>query len=150
MDEVREDRHNTDRYVWAASTTGGSPLGAAAALAVLTVLSSPGVYEQLRTTGDRLRAGITDVVRQHDLPVVTYGHGPLVQYRISDVPVRDLLTEQKADGSQRRAVDLAMVEQGVFINPMLTKIYVSLAHDDTAISHYLDALSTAITALRGL
>ena len=37
-----------------------------------------------------------------------------------------------------------MVERGIFINPMLTKIYVSLAHGDTQIDEYLDALDAAL------
>jgi glutamate-1-semialdehyde 2,1-aminomutase len=145
MDEVREDRHHTDRYVWAASTTGGSPLTCAAALAVLDVLETPGTYDHLHAVGDRLRAGIASVVTAHGLPVQTYGHGPLVQYRITDVPVVDVATEHTADPTLRRALDLAMVRRGVFLNPMLTKIYVSAAHDDAALDQYLDALDAALT-----
>ncbi|MFM7537270.1 MAG: aspartate aminotransferase family protein [Acidimicrobiales bacterium] len=144
MDEVREDRHHTDRYVWAASTTGGSPLTCAAALAVLDVLETPGTYDRLRAVGDRLRAGIAEVIGRHGLPVQTYGHGPLVQYRITRTPVRDVAGERTADPALRRALDLAMVRRGVFLNPMLTKIYVSLAHDDAALERYLVALDDAL------
>ena len=144
MDEVREERHATDHYVWAASTTGGSPVGAAAALAVLDILSEPGAYDRMYAAGARLRSGIEGVVARHGLPVVTYGCGPLVQYRVSTTPVRDLATEALADARQRRRLDLAMVERGVFINPMLTKIYVSLAHDAALIDEYLGALDAAL------
>ena len=144
MDEVREERHTTDRYVWAASTTGGSPVGAAAAHAVLDVLGETGAYDRLYASGARLRSGIERVVTSHGLPVVTYGRGPLVQYRLSATPVRDLATEALADAGQRRRLDLAMVERGIFINPMLTKIYVSLAHGDAEIDEYLDALDAAL------
>ena len=144
MDEVREERHATDHYVWAASTTGGSPVGAAAALAVLDILSEPGAYDRMYAAGARLRSGIERVVTRHGLPVVTYGCGPLVQYRVSTTPVRDLATEALADARQRRRLDLAMVERGVFINPMLTKIYVSLAHDAALIDEYLGALDAAL------
>lgn len=144
MDEVRADRHHTDRYVWAASTTGGSPLTCAAALAVLDVLETPGTYDRLRAVGDRLRAGIAEVIGRHGLPVQTYGHGPLVQYRITRTPVRDVAGERTADPALRRALDLAMVRRGVFLNPMLTKIYVSLAHDDAALERYLVALDDAL------
>lgn len=146
MDEVREDRHTGDRYVWAASTTGGSPLGAAAAHAVLDVLGAPGVYERLARTGDRLRAGIAGAVTAAGLPVTTYGEGALVQYRICDGPVLDVAGEARADPARRRAIDLAMVDQGVFINPMLTKIYVSLAHDDADLDQFVSALTNALSA----
>lgn len=148
MDEVREDRHTTDRYVWAASTTGGSPVGAAAAHAVLDILGAPDVYASLYASGDRLRAGIAAAAMSAGYPVVTYGIGPLVQFRLSATPVRDLITEAIADAGFRRRLDLAMVERGIFINPMLTKIYVSLAHGDEQIDRYLDAMETAISELR--
>ncbi len=144
MDEVREERHTTDRYVWAASTTGGSPVGAAAAHAVLDILGETHAYDRLYASGARLRSGIERVVASHGRPVVTYGRGPLVQYRLSATPVRDLATEAIADSGQRRRLDLAMVERGIFINPMLTKVYVSLAHDDAQIDQYLDALDAAL------
>lgn len=147
MDEVREDRHTTDRYVWAASTTGGSPVGAAAAHAVLDILDAPGAYESLFRSGDRLRAGIAEAATSAGLPVVTYGMGPLVQYRLSPTPVRDLVTEAIADAGLRRQLDLAMVGRGIFINPMLTKIYVSLAHGDEQIDRYLEALRAAFSEL---
>ncbi len=147
MDEVREDRHTTDKYVWAASTTGGSPLGAAAANCVLDILGDTSAYQSLYRSGDRLREGIARVVTEAGLPVSTYGAGPLVQYRISDTPVRDLATEGLADPQQRRSLDLAMVDRGIFINPMLTKIYVSLAHDNEMIDRYLDALEQSLPAI---
>lgn len=147
MDEVSEERHTTERYVWAASTTGGSPVGAAAAHAVLDILSEARAYERLYAAGAQLRSGIERVLTSHGLPVVTYGRGPLVQYRVSATPVRDLATEALADAGQRRRLDLAMVDRGIFINPMLTKIYVSLAHGGAEIAEYLAALDTALTGM---
>jgi glutamate-1-semialdehyde 2,1-aminomutase len=78
------------------------------------------------------------------LPVQTYGHGPLVQYRITPTPVRDVAGERSADPGLRRSLDLAMVRRGVFLNPMLTKIYVSLAHDDAALDRYLSAFDASL------
>ena len=144
VDEVREDRHTTERYVWAASTTGGSPLVCAAALATLDVLEEPGTYDHLTAVGDRMRSGIADVVRSHGLPVHTYGHGPLVQFRTVDGPVQHVAHEQRADPILRRAVDLGLLRRGVFVNPMLTKLYVSLAHDDADVDVYLRALDGSL------
>ncbi len=41
-----------------------------------------------------------------------------------------------------------MVSRGIFINPMLTKIYVSLAHDDADIDAIVSALSDVLSAQR--
>jgi glutamate-1-semialdehyde aminotransferase len=58
--------------------------------------------------------------------------------------VLDVAGEARADPVRRRAIDLAMVDQGVFINPMLTKIYVSLAHDDADLDRFISALTIAL------
>ena len=144
MDEVREDRHQTARYVWAASTTGGSPVTSAAAHAVLDILEAPGTYDRLFAAGRRLREGIGAAFAGTGLPVQVYGDGPLAQFRITDQPVTDMASEARADARLRRALDLAMLERGIFINPMLTKIYVSLAHDDADIDRYASALASAL------
>ncbi len=149
MDIVREDLHHTEKYVWAASTTGGSPVTAAAANAVLDVLSAPGAYERLFEAGAQLRTGIAKAFTNAGIVVQVYGDGPLAQYQLTSTPVSSMATEATADRKTRRALDLEMVRQGIFINPMLTKIYVSLGHDRQAIDDYLSALQIAIRKVVG-
>ena len=146
MDEVREDRHDTSRYVWAASTTGGSPLTSAAAHAVLDILEAPGAYDHLFAMGRRLRDGIAAAFGGSGLPVQVYGDGPLAQYRITREPVTDMASEARADNVLRRELDLALLARGIFLNPMLTKIYVSLAHEPADIDRYTEALAEALRA----
>ncbi len=115
---------------------------------MLDILGAEDAYACLYASGDRLRRGIAEAAGAAGFPVVTYGIGPLVQYRLSPTPVRDLATEAIADAGLRRRFDLAMVGSGIFINPMLTKIYVSVAHGDEQIDRYLVALQTAMAELR--
>ncbi len=147
MDEVREDRHATSRYIWAASTTGGSPLTSVAAHAVLDILETAGAYEHLFAMGQRLRDGIAAAFTDTGLPVQVYGDGPLAQYRITERPVTDMDSEARADNDLRRRLDLALLRRGLFINPMLTKIYVSLAHQPADIDRYTSALAEEVHAL---
>ncbi|MEM7292237.1 MAG: aminotransferase class III-fold pyridoxal phosphate-dependent enzyme, partial [Pseudomonadota bacterium] len=149
MDEVREDRHTTDRYVWAASTTGGGPVTATAALAVLDIMSEPDFYPHLYTMGKRLRSGIANTFHKFGIDVQVYGEGPLANFQFVDSPVTDMASESRADATLRRATDLEMVRRGIFINPMLTKIYVSAAHDETAIDTYLEALEQTLPRVCG-
>lgn len=144
MDEVREDRHDTARYVWAASTTGGGPVTTAAAHAVLDILGEPDTFEHLFHMGAQLRAGIAATFAKRGVVAQVYGEGPLAQFQLTDVPVVDMQSEATCDSQCRRAIDLELVRRGIFINPMLTKIYVSLAHDKPAIDTYLHALDAAI------
>ena len=73
-----------------------------------------------------------------------YGEGPLAQFQLTDTPVVNMETEATGNNQLRRKIDLELVRQGIFINPMLTKIYVSLAHDEAAVQAYVDALETAV------
>jgi len=48
------------------STYGGNPLACAAGMAVLDVILEPGFLEQVRVTGDRLRASLEQLIPNHD------------------------------------------------------------------------------------
>ena len=143
MDEVREDRHDGPRFVWAASTTGGGPVMAAAALATLDVLGEPGTYARLHELGARLRSGIVNVFAELGRPVQVVGDGPMAQYHLTDEPIVDVASEAGSDRVARRQIDLELVRSGIFVNPMLTKIYLSLAHDEAAIDSFVEALGAA-------
>ena len=48
------------------STYGGNPLACAAGMAVLDVILEPGFLDQVRATGDRLRASLEQLIPNHD------------------------------------------------------------------------------------
>ena len=144
MDEVREDRHHTNKYVWAASTTGGRTVTTAAAHAVIDILSLPDSYDHLYKMGKLLRNGIAQTFSKQGITAQVYDEGPLAQFKLTDTSVVNMETEATGNNQLRRKIDLELVRQGIFINPMLTKIYVSLAHDEAAVQAYVDALETAV------
>mgnify|MGYP002525203396 CR=1 FL=1 len=55
MEAVNEQRLPGPNYAWSASTTGGNPVSAAAALATIDLFSEPGVYDRLHAMGRLLR-----------------------------------------------------------------------------------------------
>jgi glutamate-1-semialdehyde 2,1-aminomutase len=71
----------------------------------------------------------------------------LAQFCLSDEPVVDMASEARGDASIRRAIDLELIPRSIFLNPMLTKIYVSLAHDQAAVDTYLEALAEVVAEL---
>ena len=107
------------------------------------MLGEPGVYERLHELGERLRRGIASVFAEHGMPAQVFGDGPLAQYHLTDQPITDVASKASADRAARRAIDLELVCNGVFVNPILTKIYVSLAHDDGAIDAFVERLGAA-------
>lgn len=146
MDVVAEERCPGPRYTWSASTTGGNPVSCAAALAVLDILSEPGVYPALHALGEKFRALLRSQLDAAATPGQILGLGPLAQFAFSAVPVIDQATWLAADRRRSRAMMLELVRRGVFLNPMGTKLYLSLAHDDEALLGFADRFGDALRA----
>jgi glutamate-1-semialdehyde 2,1-aminomutase len=143
MDHVDEHRVDEPGYVWSASTAGGNPVSCAAALATLEVLSEPGTYDLLNARGTRFRLLLKEVLEAEGYTVQILGDGPLAQVAFSAQPIVDHRGWLAADRARGRAFMLALVRAGVFLNPMGTKLYLSLAHDDTALNEIAELLGRA-------
>ncbi len=144
METVREDRLGNPDYVWVASTLGGNPVSTAAAGAALSVFRQPGAYAHLHGLGDYLRAGLRTRLRERQVSAQVIGDGPLAQVVFSREPVRDYRSTQKGDKAKGRALMLGLFERGVFLNPMGTKLYLSLAHDEAVCDDFLARFDAAL------
>ncbi len=144
---VREDRLGDSDYMWVASTLGGNPISTAAAGAALGVFRQDGTYERLHGLGETLRAGMRRVLRDRQMTAQVIGDGPLAQIVFSDRPVRDYRSTQRGDGAKGRALMLGLFKRGVFLNPMGTKLYLSLAHDETVCGELLDRLDDTLSEI---
>ena len=51
-----------------------------------------------------------------------------------------------ADSARARAIMLGLFERGVFLNPMGTKLYLSLAHDESVCDEFCTRLAETIGA----
>jgi glutamate-1-semialdehyde 2,1-aminomutase len=122
-----------DKYVWFASTLGGNPVTAAAALATLEELRKPGAYEHLFALGERLRDGFRTILSTMGIAAQVLGDGPLCALSFTDEKVIDYRTAFRADRARGRAFALGLFRNGIFLNPMSTKLYLSLAHGDEEI-----------------
>ncbi len=138
LDLVREDRLGEERYVWLATSLGGNPVSATAALATLTELRRPGTYRKLFALGEALRAGLRDALQDEGIPAHVQGDGPLGAVVFTDQEVVDYRTAFRADRKRARAFRLGLFRRGIFLNPMSTKLYLSLAHTEADIAYFLD------------
>ena len=145
MNIVREDRMGDPHYVWVASTLGGNPISTAAARAALSVLSQDGTYERLHALGRYLRDGMREVLERRQATAQVIGDGPLAQVVFSDRPVRDYRSTQRADKARGRALMLGLFARGVFLNPMGTKLYLSIAHDEAVCDEFLDRFDDTLS-----
>ncbi len=147
MEMVSEHRIGGPDYVWMASTLGGNPVSTAAANATLGVFREPGTYPRLHATGQALRQGMRRVLKGRGLVAQVIGDGPLAQLVFSADPVRDYRSAFKGDRALGRAVMLALFERGIFLHPMGSKLYVSIAHDAGVCDAFCDRLDDALAAL---
>jgi glutamate-1-semialdehyde 2,1-aminomutase len=149
MTLVEESRLGTGKpYVWTASTLGCNAVSCAAACAALHLYRTPGAYECLHALGRRLRDGLTTAVKEAGVPAQVLGDGPLGMVAFSSSPVIDYRSTAAADRKLGRRVMLGLFSRGVFLNPMGTKLYLSLAHDfsavDTLVHHFRASLREAL------
>lgn len=147
LDCVDEHRIDDESYVWSASTGGGNPVSCAAALATLKVLSSAGAYARLHALGEQLRLHLKTVLREAGEIVQVLGDGPLAQVAFSDVAVTDHRAWLASDRQRSRALMFGLFAQGVFLNPMGTKLYLSTAHDTAALGEFAERLARAAAGL---
>ena len=140
MDLVREDRLGAEKYVWTASTLGGNPISACAAQAALSIYRMPETYTHLHGVGAYLRKGMSDVLRARGIAGQIIGDGPLAQvvFTREEAPVQDYRSSRRGNTDASRAVMLGLFRRGIFLNPMGTKLYLSLAHDASVCDAFLD------------
>ncbi len=139
LDLVREDRLGRDDYVWFASSLGGNPISTAAGLATLAELRKPGTYDRLFALGTGLRDGLRSVLEDEGITAHVQGDGPLAAVVFTDQEVTDYRAAARADRRRGRAFLLGLFRRGIFLNPMSTKLYLSLAHTEADIARLLEA-----------
>lgn len=150
MENVREDRLGSDTYVWTASTLGGNPVSARASLAALSVFQQEQTYKRLHHMGAYLRQGMGNVLDELGISGQIIGDGPLAQvvFTESTDPVIDYRSTKKGNTAANRAMMLGLFERGIFLNPMGTKLYLSLAHNESTCDAFLDRFADTLEALR--
>lgn len=142
-----ESRQGSAEYVWSASTLGGNPISCAAARAALRVLSADGVYPHLHALGKRLREGMRQVLADRGIDGQVIGDGPLAQVVFTPREVRNYRDALQSDRKLARSVMLELFRRGIFLNPMGTKLYLSIAHQAETCDAFLDRFADALEAV---
>ena len=119
-----------DQYVWFASSAGGNPITSAAALVVLKEMRQPGSYERFFSISHKLRQGFREILLELNMEAQVLGDGPLSAISFTNKAVIDYRTAFQADGAKASAFMQGLFANGIFLNPMSSKFYVSLAHTE--------------------
>ena len=148
MDLCTESRLGTDKpYVWFAATLGGNPVTAAAGLATLGELRKPGVYEKLYQLGDSARQGLKGILRDKGIKGQVIGEGPITQVAFTEEEITDYRSAFRADRKKGRAFSLSLFKKGIFLNPMGTKLYISLAHTHEDIDRLVETAAEVLSEI---
>jgi glutamate-1-semialdehyde 2,1-aminomutase len=130
-----------------ASTLGGNPISASAANAALSLLRSPSTYQRLHALGAWFRDELRAVLARRQLTAQVIGDGPLAQIVFTGGKVNDYRSTARGDKHKARVMMLGLFDRGVFINPMGTKLYLSIAHDEAICSAFCERLDDALQGI---
>jgi glutamate-1-semialdehyde 2,1-aminomutase len=147
MELVCEDRLGEQDYVWTASTLGGNPVSAAAARAALRLYRGKGVYERLHALGEYLRGQMRQALEERGMESVVLGDGPLAQVALVSEQPHDYRSCQHSNPAMARRLMLELFARGIFLNPMGTKLYLSLAHNEATCDEFCQVFGEALDAV---
>lgn len=139
VDQAHPARSGNPGFVYASGTLHGNPLGAAAGLATLRELTTPGFYENLNDRTARLSEDIEGVLESHGRQAIVETVGSMWQILHMDESPRKYTDLLAADRSANVAFDTELLRQGINTIPGLRR-FVSSAHTDQDFQETLEAV----------
>jgi glutamate-1-semialdehyde 2,1-aminomutase len=130
--------------VYQAGTLSGNPLGMAAGIVTLTLCRADGFYDALERRATRLAEGLRRAAANAGITVQVGARGGMLGMALRDWPVRNFADAQACDHELFARFFRAMLDRGVWLPPSSYEaMFVSAAHDDTAIAHVIAAAGDA-------
>ena len=131
--------------VWYGGTYNGSSPSVAAALATIAIMERESVHEHIFALGQRMRDGLTRLVRERALPLSVGGFGSLFVLSFYDSPARDFEDASRNDTERFLAYRRALVARGCLEIPEdVGRSHISYSHTEADID---ESLATAAAAL---
>ena len=125
--------------VYQAGTFSGSPTSIAAGLTVLDILEKENVHKKLNATGDKLRAGITDIVEDLGLNYNVCGVSSMFKVFFGDKP-RNYQEVLRCDKEGYLKFFFRMLESGIFLPPSQFETnFLCTAHSEEDLDRLLAA-----------
>ena len=127
-------------------TYGGNPMGCAAALATIDVLSEPGFMDHVNARGDQLRAGLRELAVTHPSIVDVRGPGLMVaaEFRDPGTLAPDAARTAAVIAHCREHGKLLLMNAGTWGN--VIRFMPPLVVTETEMDEALDALRAALDA----
>ncbi len=147
MDQADPSKKGQPGYVYQNGTLQGHPLGCAAALAVLDVLSEPGLYDRTFAMADKLRAGMQEVADRNGMGLVVFGDGPMWHFLFAEKPPVNYGDILRSDMKRQAALETEMIRQGLFVLPN-NRRFISITHTEDDLAQTFAAFDRACQAFK--
>ena len=135
-------RKGRSDYAYINGTLHGNPVAAAASMATLDVLSEPGFHARLNARAEAFYREMQAVLDARGVPARVVGGASLWQFLFAERPARNQLEVLASDLARGAALDLALVERGVYVLPNVRR-FVSAVHSEEDFAQTLAALDQA-------
>ncbi|MEM9223094.1 MAG: aspartate aminotransferase family protein [Pseudomonadota bacterium] len=145
MEQADPRNKGGEGFVYVNGTLNGNPLGMAAGLATVEELRKPGFYENLFGIADNVRSTFTEILRDHQIPAICFGRGPMWHMLFTDREPRNFSDVIASDRKALMAFDTELIRAGIFVLPG-NRRFVSIAHDKAVIRDSAVAFDRACKA----
>ncbi len=131
--------------VYQAGTLSGNPLAMAAGLAMIDLLSQPGVYEDLERKSDKLCQGLKDNVESLGITAQFTRVGSMFSMFFTKHEIVDFESVKTCDTEFFSRYFTALLEKGVYIAPSQYEAgFMSMAHTDADIEQTIEISREAL------
>jgi glutamate-1-semialdehyde 2,1-aminomutase len=135
--------------VYQAGTLSGNPLAMAAGIATLNQLKTPGFYERLEESGQKLISGLSALAEKAGIPVSCASVGAMLGLFFCDRPVRNFSDAKTADLNRFSSYYRGMLANGIYLAPsQFEAFFLSAAHDEAVIEETLCAAESVFARLQ--
>ena len=139
---------DSDTFVSQVGTLNGNPVACAAGLATLEVLrDDPDAYRRVHGSGAALRNAMTELCREHGIPVQSCGEDAVFDYCFTDRPVNNYRDILSGDSAVMARLNAGLLEHGVLKGGQ--KYYPSAVHTDEDVERTIEAYRQVVPTLRG-
>ncbi|MBX2861450.1 MAG: glutamate-1-semialdehyde 2,1-aminomutase [Vampirovibrio sp.] len=131
--------------MYQAGTLSGNPLGMAAGLKTLELISAPDFYTNLESKTEALSQGVADICRQKGIPACITQVGSMWTVFFTDAKVTDFDTAMTSDRDRFTKYFWSMLDAGIYLAPSpFEAAFVSAAHTQVDIDETLKAVEKSL------
>lgn len=146
MAHLDRAKAGADGFMPQIGTLNGNPIAAVAGLATLEVLRRPGTYERLHATGNAIRSGLAQSLRDAGIAAVIKGEPIMFDAYFTDrATINNYRETLDVNATRARRFNALVRERGVLKGD--SKVYISCAHDARDVSDSIAAFTAAAAIL---